>query len=68
MTAASTEGSSASLPSVAPPTTQDALELLHEDHRRIEALVADCEHLAASESASSATISRSRRVSDGNSL
>lgn len=54
---AGSEGTSALLPAVAPPTTQDALELLHEDHGRIDALLADCEQLAASDSASSADAS-----------
>lgn len=35
-------------------TTQDALDLLHDDHRRIDALLSDCERLVASAQASGA--------------
>ena len=35
-------------------STQDALDLLHDDHRRIDDMLADCERLAASPQASSA--------------
>ena len=53
MTAA--QGSSdAGSSSAASPTTQDALDLLHDDHRRIDALLADCERLVASPQSSSA--------------
>lgn len=38
----------------AAPSTQDALEVLREDHRRIESMLADCERLAAGPGASSA--------------
>lgn len=48
------EGASALLPTAAAPSTQDALQLLHADHRRIDAMLSDCERLAASDEASSA--------------
>lgn len=50
--AAGGEGASASLPGVAAPSTQDALDLLRADHHRIDAMLADCERLGgAGESA-----------------
>ena len=53
-TAAKSEGASALLPTVAAPSTQDALDLLRADHQRVDALLADCERLAANRDASAA--------------
>lgn len=52
--AAGSEGASALLPAAAAPSTQDALDLLHADHQRIAAMLADCERLVASGAASAA--------------
>lgn len=50
-------GSGAQVPQPAAASTQDALALLHDDHRHIEALLADCRMLAASEAPAAADAS-----------
>lgn len=47
-------GATALLPTVAAPSTQDALDLLRADHRRVDAMLADCERLAGTQDASAA--------------
>lgn len=50
----SADPGSAAPPGQASASTQDALQVLGDEHRRIEALLADCERLAADGQASSA--------------
>ncbi len=55
------EGASALLPTAAAPSTQDALDLLHADHQRIDSMLADCERMSgpgASAADRSAMVSR----------
>ena len=45
---------SASMPTTAAPSTQDALDLLRTDHQRADAMLSDCERLAGNRDASAA--------------